>query len=123
MQTPAALRTICAILIQVNPSRDSDPKRRRKFVRVRHPECETIRHDSTGFDEPDQTVGESLLVDFQSRDAPVGVVGSGEPELRDIFKICVLRLKVLGIEKHPFRPDHALMLLHGYLPCASGGPL
>jgi hypothetical protein len=58
-----------------------DGARWRKFVDIRHVEGLAIGHDAGALGEAEQAVAESVGIDVESGDAPVGELRGREAEL------------------------------------------
>ena len=90
-----------------------DGARRRQFVGIRHVEGFAIGHDAGALGEAEQAVAEGVGIDVESGHAPVGELRRREPELEGVLKELILRLELLGREKHPLGPDDAVPVSHG----------
>ena len=90
-----------------------DGARRRQFIGVRHVERLAVGHDAGAFGEAEQAVAEGVGIDVEFGDAPVGKLRGGEPELEGVFEKLILRLELLGSEKHPLGPDDTVPVSHG----------
>ena len=89
-----------------------DGARRRQFIGVRHVEGLAIGHDAGAFGEAEQAVAKGVGIDVERGDTPVGKLGRRKPELEGVLKKLVLRLELLGGEKHPLGPDDTVAVSH-----------
>ena len=75
----------------------------------------TVRHNPAAADNTEQPIRQRFGIDIQFGHTPVGIMGRGKPELERIFEKLILRLKMVGGEKHSLGPDNTVPVFHDFL--------